>query len=59
MICTYFKLCVLELSEKNAASTNFLISPKYFRILDRIGLNFYAIYLKFSQIVDNYMAYYL
>ena len=38
-------------------SRNFFISQKYFRILDRLGLNFYAINLKFSQSVDNYMAY--
>jgi len=38
-------------------SRNFFISQKYFRILDRLGLNFNAINLKFSQTVDNYMAY--
>ena len=38
-------------------STSFFISQKYFCILDGLGLNFYAINLKFSQIVDNYMAY--
>ena len=38
-------------------STELFISRKYFRILDRLGLNFYAINLKFAQIVDNYMAY--
>ena len=27
--------------------------------MDRLGLNFYAINLKFLQIVDNYMAYIL
>ena len=40
-------------------STNFFISPKCFCILDCLGLYFYAINLKFSHIVDNYMAYYL
>jgi len=39
--------------------TNFFLSQKYFRILDRLGLNFYAINLKFSQTVDNFMAYIL
>jgi len=39
--------------------TIFFISQKYFRILDRLGLNVYAINLKFSQTVDNYMPYYL
>ena len=38
-------------------NTNFFILQKYFCILDRLGLNLYAINLKFSQIVDNYMAY--
>jgi hypothetical protein len=46
-------------SLKIVISTNFFISQKYFRILDRLGLNFYAINFKFSQIVDNCMAYYL
>jgi len=36
---------------------NFFISQKYFRILDQLGLNFYAINLTFLQIVDNYMSY--
>jgi hypothetical protein len=40
-------------------STNFFILQNYFRILDRLGLNIYAINLKFSQTVDNYMPYYL
>ena len=40
-------------------STNFFFLQKYFRILDQLGLNFYAINLKFSQIVVNYMAYIL
>ena len=40
-------------------SPNYFISRKYFRILDRLGLNFYIINLTFSQIVDNYKAYYL
>ena len=40
-------------------SMNFFISQKYFCILDRLGLNFYAINLRFSPIVDNHMAYYL
>ena len=44
-------------SLKTVISRNFFISQKYFRILDRLGLNFYAINLKFSQTVDNYMAY--
>ena len=44
-------------SLKTVISRNFFISRKYFRILDRLGLNFYAINLKFSQIVDSYMAY--
>jgi len=38
-------------------STNFFLSQKYFRILDRLGLNFYIINLKLSQTVDNYMSY--
>jgi len=44
-------------SLKTVISRNFFILHKYFRILDRLGLNFYAINLKFSQTVDNYMAY--
>jgi len=31
----------------------------HFGFLDQLGLNFYAINLKFLEIVDNYMAYYL
>jgi len=38
-------------------SRNFFLSQKYFRILDRLGLNFYIINLKLSQTVDNYMSY--
>jgi len=37
--------------------TNLFLSQKYFRILDRLGLNVYAINLKFLQTVDIYMPY--
>jgi len=39
--------------------TNLFLSQKYFRILDRLGLNVYAINLKLSQTVDIYMPYFL
>ena len=37
--------------------TNLFLSQKYFRILDQLGLNVYAINLKFLQTVDIYMPY--
>ena len=34
-------------------STNFFILRKFFCILDKIGINFDAINLKFAQIIEN------
>ena len=46
-ICKTFKL----IAQKIEIRTSFFIPRKFFQILDRLGLNFYAINLKFLQFV--------